>query len=235
MRILFDHGTPSGIARSLASHEITEAIERGWERISNGELLTKAEAAGFELLITTDKNIRYQQNLKGRKIGIVVLGNSAWRMARQHVDRIIAAVNAATPGSYAEVEIPFKYPRLVGDGDEVAGLSRPDIDVTHGAELPTNHPIAALGGHALENSLFREFNEAHRLSARDGWEVFQEFLNRRSAFPVVDQGLDGDMRSAEARSAAHALRIDPNHFVERDFLFQSDAMSLTERLWRCGL
>jgi hypothetical protein len=108
MRILFDHGTPSGIARSLAGHEVTEAVERGWERISNGELLTKAEAAGFELLITTDKNVRYQQNLKGRNIAIIVLGNSAWRMARLHVHRIVAAVNAATPGSYAEVEIPFK-------------------------------------------------------------------------------------------------------------------------------
>ncbi len=80
MRILFDHGTPSGIARSLIGHEVTEAIERGWDRISNGELLTMAEAAGFDLLLTTDKNIRYQQNLKGRKIAIVVLGNrhGAW-------------------------------------------------------------------------------------------------------------------------------------------------------------
>ena len=73
MRILFDHGTPSGIARSLAGHEVTEAIERGWDRISNGELLTRAEAAGFELLLTTDKKIRYQQNLKGRNIAIVGL------------------------------------------------------------------------------------------------------------------------------------------------------------------
>jgi len=66
MRILFDHGTPSGIARSLAGHEITQAIDCGWDRISNGELLTQAEAAGFDLLLTTDKNLRYQQNLKGR-------------------------------------------------------------------------------------------------------------------------------------------------------------------------
>jgi hypothetical protein len=75
MRILFDHGTPSGIARSLAGHKVTEAIERGWDRISNGELLNAAEAVGFELLLTTDKNIRYQQNLKGRKIAIVVLAS----------------------------------------------------------------------------------------------------------------------------------------------------------------
>jgi hypothetical protein len=108
MRILFDHGTPSGIARSLAGHEVTEAIERGWDRISNGELLTMAEEAGFEVLLTTDKNIRYQQNLKGRRIAIVVLGNSAWRMVRMHLDRIAVAVNAAAPGSYVEVEIPFQ-------------------------------------------------------------------------------------------------------------------------------
>ena|SRR3984957_12496585 len=108
MRILFDHGTPSGIARSLAGHEVTEAIERGWDRISNGDLLTTAEAAGFELLLTTDKNIRYQQNLKGRNIAIVVLGNSAWRIVRKHLDRVAAAVNTATPGSYTEVEVPFR-------------------------------------------------------------------------------------------------------------------------------
>ena len=108
MRILFDHGTPSGIARSLAGHEVTEAIERGWDRISNGELLTMAEEAGFEVLLTTDKNIRYQQNLKGRRIAIVVLGNSAWRMVRMHLDRIAVAVNEAAPGSYVQVEIPFQ-------------------------------------------------------------------------------------------------------------------------------
>jgi hypothetical protein len=108
MRILFDHGTPSGIIRSLAGHEVTEAIERGWDKISNGELLTKAEAAGFELLLTTDKRIRFQQNLKGRKIAVVVLGNSAWRIVRKHPTRILDAVNAATPGSYTEVDIPFQ-------------------------------------------------------------------------------------------------------------------------------
>ena len=58
MRVLFDHGTPSGIAGSLLGHEVTEAIERGWDRISNGELLNMAEAAGFDVLLTTDKRIR---------------------------------------------------------------------------------------------------------------------------------------------------------------------------------
>ena len=108
MRILFDHGTPSGIAKALAGHEVTEAIERGWDRISNGDLLKVAEAAGFDVLLTTDKRIRYQQNLTKRKIAIVVLGNSTWRIVRLYLDRIALAANAATPGSYAEVDIPFQ-------------------------------------------------------------------------------------------------------------------------------
>src|SRR5271165_2374836 len=108
MRILFDHGTPSGIAAALSAHEVTEAIERGWDRISNGELLKLAEDAGFDVLLTTDKRIRYQQNLTGRKIAIVVLGNSTWRIVRLYLDPIASVVADAKPGSYAEVDIPFK-------------------------------------------------------------------------------------------------------------------------------
>jgi hypothetical protein len=108
MLILFDHGTPSGIAASLLGHEVVEARERGWDRISNGELLNRAEAAGFDVLLTTDKRIRYQQNLTGRKIAIVVLGNSQWRLVRLHLDRIAFTVNGAAPGSYSEVDIRFK-------------------------------------------------------------------------------------------------------------------------------
>jgi hypothetical protein len=67
----------------------------------------KSRGNGFELLFTTDKKIRYQQNLSGRKIAILVLGNSTWRVVRMHLDRIAAAVNAATPGSYAEIDIPY--------------------------------------------------------------------------------------------------------------------------------
>jgi hypothetical protein len=108
MRILFDQGVPRGLAASLSVHEVTEARNLKWERISNGELLKLAEAAGFDLLLTTDKNVRYQQNLASRKISIVVLGRSPWWLVRQHLDAIAAAVDAARPGSYTEVEIPFK-------------------------------------------------------------------------------------------------------------------------------
>jgi len=99
MRILFDQGVPRGLAASLLSHEVTEARQLRWERISNGALLKQAEGAGFNLLLTTDKNLRYQQNLVERTISIVVLGQSPWWLARQHLDAVVAAVTAATPGS----------------------------------------------------------------------------------------------------------------------------------------
>jgi predicted nuclease of predicted toxin-antitoxin system len=108
MLVLFDNGTPRTLARYLIDrHMVTEARARGWDELENGELLAKAEATGFEVLLTTDKNLRYQQNLAGRKIAIVVLGQGRWTLIQPYVPQIIAAVNAATPGSFAEVEIPF--------------------------------------------------------------------------------------------------------------------------------
>ena len=108
MLILFDNGTPAPLRHALKRHTVVEAMERGWDRLTNGELIAAAEAAGFELLLTTDKNIRYQQNLTGRKIAFIVIGNQQWPALRRYVARVIAAVDAATPGSYAEVEIPFE-------------------------------------------------------------------------------------------------------------------------------
>ncbi len=108
MLILFDNGTPAPLRHALTGHIVVEAIERGWDRLVNGELIAQAEAAGFELLVTTDKNMRYQQNLKGRKIAFVVIGNQQWPILRRYVDRVVVAVNAAIPGSFAEVDIPFE-------------------------------------------------------------------------------------------------------------------------------
>ena len=108
MLILFDDGTPAPLRYALKGHTVVEAIERAWDRLTNGELIDAAEAAGFEVLLTTDKNMRYQQNLKGRKIAFVVLGNQQWPTLRHHIEEVVSAVNAATPGRYAEVEIPFQ-------------------------------------------------------------------------------------------------------------------------------
>jgi len=106
MRILLDHSAPAPLRHALKGYEIVEAIDRGWERLTNGALLDAAEGAGFELMITADKNMRYQQNLAGRTIAIIVLGNAQWPVLRRYVDRVAAAVSAARPGSYIEVEIP---------------------------------------------------------------------------------------------------------------------------------
>ena len=108
MLVLFDNGTPRMLARYLIGHHtVTEARARGWEQFDNGALLTAAEAAGFEVLVTTDRNLKYQQNLAGRKIAIVVLGQGRWTTIKRHIAEVIAAVNAARPGSYTEIEIPF--------------------------------------------------------------------------------------------------------------------------------
>ena len=106
MLILLDNGTPRGITPSLSGHTVKESRDQGWDELSNGELLTAAETAGFEVLVTTDKNIRYQQSLIGRKIAIVVLGKGRWLLIEPMLTDISAAVNAATPGSYTEVDIP---------------------------------------------------------------------------------------------------------------------------------
>jgi hypothetical protein len=108
MKILFDNGTPKPIARVLVGHEVTFTRQIGWHELENGELIQMAEDAGYDVLLSTDKNIRYQQNLKGRKIALVILGNSLWPIVRLHLDLIVAAVDACTPGSYSEVPIPFR-------------------------------------------------------------------------------------------------------------------------------
>jgi hypothetical protein len=108
MRILFDQGMPAPLIPFLEGHTVTQTKDLGWDKLVNGELLKAAEETGFEVLLTTDKNIAAQQNLKGRAIALVVLGNSQWRIVQRHVRKVISSVNAATPGSYSEVDIPFK-------------------------------------------------------------------------------------------------------------------------------
>jgi hypothetical protein len=106
MLILLDHGTPAPLRLFLKGHTGRKAKDLGWDTLTNGELLKAAEEAAFDLLLTADKNIRFQQNLAKRVIAIVVLGNPRWPVLRQHIERVVAAVNAAKPGTYSEVEIP---------------------------------------------------------------------------------------------------------------------------------
>ena len=94
-------GLPGGAV--YINHQLLRS--RGWDTLRNGELLDAAEAAGFDVFVTTDRNIRYQQNLTNRKIAVVVLGNGRWRLIKLRLQEVATAVGAATPGSFVEVEI----------------------------------------------------------------------------------------------------------------------------------
>lgn len=102
MRILFDQGTPAPLRRVLAEHHVSIAFELGWSTLENGELLERAEGQ-FDLLITTDQNLRYQQNLAGRRLAILVLPTTNWLEIRKHPSEVLAAVNAVKPGEYREL------------------------------------------------------------------------------------------------------------------------------------
>lgn len=104
MKILFDQGTPVPLRRHLLAQTVETAAELGWSELGNGELIAAAEEAGFELMITTDQNLRYQQNLSARRIGIVVLKTTSWPRIQRQVNEVIAAINDLPAGSYAEVE-----------------------------------------------------------------------------------------------------------------------------------
>jgi hypothetical protein len=108
MLVLFDHGTPRGIARALQGHTVKEARAQGWDTLSNGELLKVAEEAGFDVLLTTDTNLPHQQNLEGRKLAIVILSRNRWSLVRPVMQQIAKAVNAARPGTCTVVEIPTR-------------------------------------------------------------------------------------------------------------------------------
>jgi predicted nuclease of predicted toxin-antitoxin system len=108
LRILFDKNVPVGVRGFLPNHEVRTFVETQWpDQLKNGELLSMAEQAGFEVMVTSDQNIRYQQNLSGRKLALVVLGSNIWPVVRRHGAAIAARVNGASPGGYYFIEMPL--------------------------------------------------------------------------------------------------------------------------------
>jgi hypothetical protein len=91
------------LKKSLPAHDVTFTRHMNWSELSNGQLLAAAEAAGFDLMITSDKNLKYQQNLSKRRISIIVLGNNYWPEVQRHLAEIVTAVEAASPNSYQEI------------------------------------------------------------------------------------------------------------------------------------
>ncbi len=103
--ILFDVNVPRPLAKLLIGHTVAFADLHGWRLLTNGDLLAAAEEAAFDVLLTADTNLRYQQNLLGRRIAIVVLSTNAWSVLRDNAAPIEAALGRATRGSYEEVTL----------------------------------------------------------------------------------------------------------------------------------
>ena len=104
MKILFDQGTPAPLRHALAAHVVITAFEQGWGNLQNGDLIRLAETHGFQSFITTDQNIRYQQNLRGRTLAILVLPTTSWPRIQNHLDKVSAAVNSLKPGDFRELD-----------------------------------------------------------------------------------------------------------------------------------
>jgi hypothetical protein len=105
MLVLLDQGTPVGIRDSLLQHTVRTAAEQGWSTLLNGQLLQAAEDAGFDVLLTTDASLRFQQNLEGRRRAVVIIRRNRWKLVRHKLPEIAAAVTYAKPGSWTVVEI----------------------------------------------------------------------------------------------------------------------------------
>lgn len=105
MRILLDQGTPVPLRLYLSDHLVDTAFERGWSNLQNGELLEVSEQDGYQLLISTDQNLKYQQNLSDRHLAIIVLLSTSWPRIQLKVDNIQAAIDKIAPGDYVEISI----------------------------------------------------------------------------------------------------------------------------------
>lgn len=105
MKIVFDHGTPEPLRHALTGHVVSTAFELGWATLKNGELLRRA-AKKFDILITTDQNLRYQQDISRLRLAVLVLPTTSWPKIRQHVAHVIEAVSEARPGECREIIFP---------------------------------------------------------------------------------------------------------------------------------
>lgn len=105
MKILFDANTPAPLARFLRGHEVVRADELGWQGLENGALLDAAEGAAFDLLLTCDQNVRYQQNFASRKLALVILSSNHWPILRPVAARIATVVDFVQTGQMVRVDV----------------------------------------------------------------------------------------------------------------------------------
>lgn len=105
MKILFDQGTPVPLRQALQGHVIETAYEKGWQTLKNGELLAIAEDEKYDIILTTDQNLRYQQDLRGRGIAVIVLLSTSWPRIQKHAATIVEITERARPGEYHEIPV----------------------------------------------------------------------------------------------------------------------------------
>jgi hypothetical protein len=105
MRVLFDQGTPVPLRRFLHPHRVDTSAERGWSTLQNGDLLKRAESDGFEVFVTTDRNLKYQQNLTRRTLRILVLTSTSWPRISRKVQEVRQALECLPEGGHVEVTI----------------------------------------------------------------------------------------------------------------------------------
>jgi len=103
VRVLFDNNVPAPLARHLPGHQVRTARSMRWHELENGDLLRAAELDGFEIMVTADKNLSYQQNLADRVLALVLLSTNDWSIIRQAPELVANAVDAAYRGSFQEV------------------------------------------------------------------------------------------------------------------------------------
>jgi hypothetical protein len=106
VKVLLDECVPAQVRRALAGHEVVTVQEQGWKGVKNGDLLTRAACAGFEVFILADKNLRYQQNLAGRALAIVELWTNHRPTLEKHFPLIRTVVESMQPGQYRVIERP---------------------------------------------------------------------------------------------------------------------------------
>ncbi len=104
MKVLLDEDLPHSLRNALPGHDVSTTVYMGWGGLKNGVLLKTLETAGFEVFVTCDKNLPHQQQLRGRRFGVVLLTAQETVMIFKHVPSILRAVHAATPGSFQVVD-----------------------------------------------------------------------------------------------------------------------------------
>jgi predicted nuclease of predicted toxin-antitoxin system len=111
VKVLFDQNVPRDLARYLTGHKVTRSAELGWQELKNGDLLDEAQNSGFEVRVTADRNLTYQQNLKNRRVEVVVLPSGNGPVVKAHIAEVVRAIDESEPGSFREMK-PARLRRL---------------------------------------------------------------------------------------------------------------------------